>query len=162
MAEALVSVVLEQLASIARQQLDQQLMLVAGVDDQVRKLTSHFRSIRVVLEDAENRQFMDSGVRDWLDKLKEASYDIDDVLDEWNTSIGKLQLTELRNASKSMIKKLASIARQQLDQQLMLVAGVDDQVRKLTSHFRSIRVVLEDAENRQFMDSGVRDPNLIN
>ncbi|XP_031262154.1 putative disease resistance protein RGA3 [Pistacia vera] len=109
MAEALVSVVLEQLASFARQQIDGQLTLVAGVDDQVRKLTSHFQAIRAVLEDAESRQFKDSGVRDWLDKLKEASYDIDDVLDEWNTSIGKLQLKEVRNASKPMIKKVCSL-----------------------------------------------------
>ncbi|XP_031263631.1 putative disease resistance protein RGA3 [Pistacia vera] len=109
MAEALVSVVLEQLASFARQQIDGQWTLVVGVDDQVQKLTSHFQAIRAVLEDAESRQFKDSGVRDWLDKLKEASYDIDDVLDEWNTSIGKLQLKEVRNASKPMIKKVCSI-----------------------------------------------------
>ncbi|XP_031263630.1 putative disease resistance protein RGA3 [Pistacia vera] len=105
MAEVLVSFVLEQLASIARQELK----LVAGVDDDVRKLTSNFRSIQAVLEDAESRQFKDSAVRDWLDKLKEAAYDIDDVLDEWNTSIGKLQLKEVGNASKPMIKKVCSL-----------------------------------------------------
>ncbi|XP_031286259.1 putative disease resistance protein RGA1 [Pistacia vera] len=101
MAEALVSFVLEQLASIARQEL----RLVAGVDDDIRKLTSNFQSIRAVLEDAESRQFKDIAVRNWLDKLKEAAYDIDDVLDEWNTSIGKLQLKEVENASNPMIKK---------------------------------------------------------
>ncbi|XP_031275793.1 putative disease resistance protein RGA3 [Pistacia vera] len=100
MAETLVSIILEQLASIASQELK----LVAGVDDDVRKLTSNFRSIRAVLEDAESKQFKDNAVRDWLDKLKEASYDIDDVLDDWNTSIGKLQLKDVENASKPLRK----------------------------------------------------------
>ncbi|XP_031276231.1 putative disease resistance protein RGA3 [Pistacia vera] len=109
MAEALVSVVLEQLASIARQLVEERLRLVVGVDDDVQNLTRNFRSIQAVLEDAENRQFKESAVRVWLDKLKEASYDIDDVLDEWNTSIGKLQVNEVENASKPMIKKVCSL-----------------------------------------------------
>ncbi|XP_031286375.1 putative disease resistance protein RGA3 [Pistacia vera] len=109
MAETLVSVILDQLASIARQQIEEQLMLVVGVDDDIQKLTSNFRSIRAVLEDAENKQFKDNAVRDWLDKLKEASYDIDDVLDEWKTSIGKSQLKEVENASKPMIKKVCPL-----------------------------------------------------
>ncbi|XP_031263635.1 putative disease resistance protein RGA3 [Pistacia vera] len=109
MAEALVSFILEQLASIARQQIEQQWTLVVGVDDNVCKLTSNFQSIMAVLEDAESRQFKDRAVRDWLDKLKEASYDLDDVLDEWNTSIGKIQLKEVRNASKPMITKVCSL-----------------------------------------------------
>ena len=37
--------------------------------------------------DAEQRQVTETAVRLWLEKLKDVSYDVDDVLDEWNTSI---------------------------------------------------------------------------
>ncbi|XP_062104505.1 disease resistance protein RGA2-like [Humulus lupulus] len=37
--------------------------------------------------DAEKRQVTEEAVRDWLDKLKDVSYDADDVLDEWITRI---------------------------------------------------------------------------
>ncbi|KAK2654742.1 hypothetical protein Ddye_014598 [Dipteronia dyeriana] len=63
------------------------------------KLTSNFRAIQAVLVDAEQRQIKDKVVADWLDKLKDASYDVDDVLDEWNTAILKLQIEGVENAS---------------------------------------------------------------
>ena len=56
MADAIVSVVLEQLASIARQQIQQEVTLVWGVNKEVKRLTSNFEAIQAVLVDAEQRQ----------------------------------------------------------------------------------------------------------
>ncbi|TXG68918.1 hypothetical protein EZV62_003853 [Acer yangbiense] len=44
--------------------------------------------------------------RDWLDKLKNASYDMDDVLDEWNTAILKLQSERAESAHVLHKKKV--------------------------------------------------------
>lgn len=111
MAEALVSLVLEQLASILVAHTDAEVKLVVGVKDEVKKLTSNFRAIKAVLEDAENRQVKENSVTEWLENLKDASYEIEDVLNEWNTEIQKLQMKigEDENASDAQKKKVCSL-----------------------------------------------------
>ncbi|KAK7263932.1 hypothetical protein RJT34_31531 [Clitoria ternatea] len=46
------------------------------------KLKMLLLSVTTVLSDAEERQFIDPLVKDWVDRLKNAAYDADDVLDE--------------------------------------------------------------------------------
>lgn len=92
MAEALVSQILEQLISVTTQQIVENVRLVVGVDKQVEKLTSNLEAIQAVLEDAEKRQVKETSVKRWLDKLKDISYEMDDVLDEWSTAILKNQI----------------------------------------------------------------------
>ena len=92
MADAIVSIVLEQFASIVHQQIEQEVTLVAGVSKEVKRLTRNFQAIQAVLVDAEQRQVKETSVRFWLDKLKDVSYDAENVLDEWNTSKLKLQI----------------------------------------------------------------------
>ncbi|GKV28584.1 hypothetical protein SLEP1_g37608 [Rubroshorea leprosula] len=85
MAGAIVSRVLEKLSPV----LEEEVSRIANVHGEVEKLASSFRAVKAVLEDAE-RQQMGKGkasVRDWLYKLKEVSYDIENVLDEWSTTI---------------------------------------------------------------------------
>ncbi|KAL5757606.1 hypothetical protein ACOSP7_020217 [Xanthoceras sorbifolium] len=113
MAEAVVSTILGQLASVLQQQVEDEVSLVVGVDEEVQKLTSNFQAIESVLEDAECKQVKVKAVGDWLDKLKDVSYDIEDVLDEWNTAIQKLRIMEDENASKlvTMVCSLMSCYR---------------------------------------------------
>ena len=88
MAEALlVSAVLNQLVSFTREQLQHEWSLISGIEGKVEKLTSSLEAIRAVLVDAEKRQIKDDSVRNWLCRLKEVSFQIDAVLDEWNTAI---------------------------------------------------------------------------
>ncbi|XP_044482039.1 putative disease resistance protein RGA3 [Mangifera indica] len=89
MAEAVVSGVLQQLISIIGQETQQEVKLVFCVHKEVEKLRSNLEAIEVVLVDAEDKQVKDKNVRLWLDRLKQASYDIEDVLDEWNYAILK-------------------------------------------------------------------------
>ncbi|OMO70922.1 Disease resistance protein [Corchorus capsularis] len=88
--ENLVSTILNQLAMIALEEVN----LVRGVDAELEKLTDNLQAIQAVLEDAERRQVMEATVKLWVEKLKDISYDIDDVLDEWNTALLKLQNSE--------------------------------------------------------------------
>ncbi|GLT28411.1 hypothetical protein SLA2020_033480 [Shorea laevis] len=93
-ADAVVSTVLEKLTSIALGEIEKEVRRVINVRGEVNKLSSNFQAIKAVLEDAE-RQQLDKGkasVRDWLDKLKDVSYDIDNALDEWSTAILKSEL----------------------------------------------------------------------
>ncbi|XVF26904.1 hypothetical protein REPUB_Repub14bG0060500 [Reevesia pubescens] len=92
MADALVSGVLERLTSIGLQVAENGVRLVVGANEEVEKLSSTFRTIRAVLVDAEKRQVKEQAVKIWLDKLQNVAYDIEDVLDEWNTAILRLQI----------------------------------------------------------------------
>ncbi|TXG68840.1 hypothetical protein EZV62_003775 [Acer yangbiense] len=107
-AEAIVSTVLEQLILIVGKEVVKEVRLVTDVRKEIEKLTSNFRAIRAVLIDAEQRQVQteeETPVGVWLDKLKDASYDMDDVLDEWNAAILKLQIEGVENAQ--IPKKIA-------------------------------------------------------
>ncbi|KAK2633641.1 hypothetical protein Ddye_032800 [Dipteronia dyeriana] len=112
MAEAVVSTILGQLASVLHQHVEEEVRLVVGVDEEVKNLTSNFQAIESVLEDAECKQVKEKAVGDWLEKLKDVSYDIEDVLDEWNTAIQKLRInTATENASNAskLVTKVCSL-----------------------------------------------------
>lgn len=87
MAEILISVLLEQLASLAVEKIREKGRQVKNVKKEVAKLTSNLQAINAVLLDAEKRRVEDEAVRGWLEKLQDMSCEIDDALDEWNTVI---------------------------------------------------------------------------
>ncbi|ONI35602.1 hypothetical protein PRUPE_1G545200 [Prunus persica] len=92
MAEALISVLLERLASTTYEYIGRELKHVLNVKEDVEKFTATLEVIQAVLEDAEQRQVTEASVKIWLDKLKDLSYHMVDVLDEWNTDILKQQV----------------------------------------------------------------------
>ncbi|XP_044476111.1 putative disease resistance protein RGA3 [Mangifera indica] len=93
MADAIVNLALEQLVKITARRIVEEVRLVGGVKKEVKKLRSNLEAIQAVLLDAEERQIKgDRDVRRWLDQLKDTSYDMEDVLDEWNTEIMRLQV----------------------------------------------------------------------
>ncbi|PIA27581.1 hypothetical protein AQUCO_07600034v1, partial [Aquilegia coerulea] len=77
--------VLEQLASIIRQEVEQEVALLVGVRKEVENLTDILTILCAVIEDAEEKQVKNKSVKVWLEQLKDISYDAEDVLDEWNT-----------------------------------------------------------------------------
>ncbi|KAF9660614.1 hypothetical protein SADUNF_SadunfUnG0007700 [Salix dunnii] len=107
MADALVSVVLEQLSLLIAQKVQKEVGLVAGVKNEVRKLESNFQAIQAVLADAEQRQLKEESIKRWMGQLKDVSYDMDDVLDEWSTAIAKSQ-TKVNEHPRKTIKKVCS------------------------------------------------------
>ncbi|KAL0010268.1 hypothetical protein SO802_005376 [Lithocarpus litseifolius] len=114
MAGVLVSALLEQLASIAVGEAEQEIKLVVGVDQEVRKLEDNLRMIQAVLEDAEKRQMTEAAVKLWLGKLKDTFYLMDDVLDEWNTELIKARIQEEEkeeeNAESSHARKKTKVS----------------------------------------------------
>ncbi|TXG68837.1 hypothetical protein EZV62_003772 [Acer yangbiense] len=97
-AEAIVSTVLEQLILITVTEAKKEVRLVVGVKKEIKKLATKFEAIQTLLVDAEQRQVRETAVGVWLDRLKAASYDMDDILDKWNTKILELQIEEDANA----------------------------------------------------------------
>ncbi|KAJ9692775.1 hypothetical protein PVL29_011726 [Vitis rotundifolia] len=106
MAETILSIVLEQLASVARQGIEQEVRLMVGVKKEVPYLTEVLQTIRAVVADAEKRQVTEERVKVWLERLKDMAYQMEDVVDEWSTAILKLQIERVENAA--ILKKVSS------------------------------------------------------
>ncbi|KAF6142269.1 hypothetical protein GIB67_030636 [Kingdonia uniflora] len=101
MADALISVVVEQLAPFLLDKLKKEVKLVLGAPEAVQELHDTFDKIRDVLDDVEKRHVKNVLLNlekneikkvpesAWLEKLKDVSYEMEDVLDEWCTKILK-------------------------------------------------------------------------
>ncbi|XP_003599016.3 putative disease resistance protein RGA3 isoform X1 [Medicago truncatula] len=87
MAEAVIEVVLNNLSSLAQKKLD----LFLSFDQDLKSLASLLTTIKATLEDAEEKQFTDRAVKDWLIKLKDAAHVLDDILDECSTQALELE-----------------------------------------------------------------------
>uniref|UniRef100_A0A2N9HBS1 AAA+ ATPase domain-containing protein n=1 Tax=Fagus sylvatica TaxID=28930 RepID=A0A2N9HBS1_FAGSY len=86
MVDAMVSDLVDQLVSIIAQQAKEEIKLIVGVDEEVQELKHKLRIIQAVLDDAEEGQVKQHVVKHWLAQLKDAYYEMDDVLDSWNTA----------------------------------------------------------------------------
>ncbi|XP_048127776.1 putative disease resistance protein RGA4 [Rhodamnia argentea] len=71
----------EKLASSAVEEIQ----LVCGVKADREKLKNTLKMIQEVLADAEQKQIKEPAVRRWLSELKDFCYDVEDVLDEFET-----------------------------------------------------------------------------
>ena len=107
MADALLSIVLDRLASLTQQQIHQEVSLVVGVETEIQSLTDTLQVVRAVVADAEKRQVKEELVKVWLQRLKDIAYQMDDVLDEWSTSLLKSQIERAESPSMSN-KKVSS------------------------------------------------------
>ncbi|EYU31814.1 hypothetical protein MIMGU_mgv11b015196mg, partial [Erythranthe guttata] len=97
MADAIVSVVLERIAALVEEKIRDEVNLVRGVKKEVLKLSIDLNTVRNVLEDAEKKGYKEKSIKDWLTRLENTTYEMDDVLDEWNYSILKFQIEQSSN-----------------------------------------------------------------
>ncbi|KAK7367069.1 hypothetical protein VNO80_09077 [Phaseolus coccineus] len=95
MAEALLVIVIENLGSFVQNQLS----TYWGVDQQTLKLSSNLTAIRAVLRDAERKQITSHAVKDWLQKLTDSAYVLDDILDECSIHSTKMHSDDDRHTS---------------------------------------------------------------
>ncbi|XP_047953703.1 putative disease resistance protein RGA3 [Salvia hispanica] len=101
MAEAFLQLLLDNLSSLIKEEIG----LILGVDDEMKKLCSTLIIIQAVLEDAEDKQIESKPIRDWLQKLTALAYEIDDILDECSTHVSKLNHYHSK-LSRYSLKKL--------------------------------------------------------
>ncbi|KAK8480409.1 hypothetical protein V6N12_055732 [Hibiscus sabdariffa] len=75
----LVSTILENLSSLFLEEV----VLARSLKTQLKSLESTLTTIQAVLLDAEEKQSKSAALKDWLDKLKHAAYDVEDLLDDF-------------------------------------------------------------------------------
>ncbi|XP_047953775.1 putative disease resistance protein RGA1 [Salvia hispanica] len=107
--------------------IKEEIVLILGVDNEMKKLCSTLTTIQAVLEDAEDKQIQSKPIRDWLQKLTTLAYEIDDILDECNTHVSKLNNTHSKLNRKSLKNFLYrhNIARRmkQVNEKMMAIAA---------------------------------------
>lgn len=106
MASTLIPIVLEQMAIVIDREMQQQVSLVCGAKKEVEKLKNTLKSIEAVLSDAEKRQVKEEAVKHWVEKLKDISYDMDDVMEEWSTAILKARISVQDHNNTPLLKKV--------------------------------------------------------
>nr|XP_029124147.1 putative disease resistance protein RGA3 [Elaeis guineensis] len=84
MADVLLSALLPVVMKKAADRLLQQFGVIWGMEEKLEKLERTLSAFQSVLGDAEQRQVKDADVKRWLAALKDAAYEADDILDEFN------------------------------------------------------------------------------
>ncbi|XWS07989.1 hypothetical protein CRYUN_Cryun41cG0038400 [Craigia yunnanensis] len=77
-------------------------------DGLLKKLKPMLMSVNVVLDDAENRQITHPNVRSWIDELKGAVYDAEDLLDEIATEALRNRLESEDQTTSKMVSRFIS------------------------------------------------------
>ena len=85
MAEALLFGVAQTMIENLDSQIFKEIGSLWDVKDEFEKIKNTVSTIRAVLLDAVEQQSHNHQVRDWLEKLKDAVYDADDLLGEFST-----------------------------------------------------------------------------
>ncbi|KAL4353864.1 hypothetical protein GQ457_06G003310 [Hibiscus cannabinus] len=74
----------------------------------LNKLEPTLMSVKALLDDAETKQITNSNVRSWIDKLRDAVYDAEDLLDEIATEALRRKLESQDQTSTSTVKQVTS------------------------------------------------------
>ncbi|KAH9648438.1 hypothetical protein KPL70_025591 [Citrus sinensis] len=87
---------LEKLGSSAYKEL----LLFCGVKNDLQKLEETLTTVKSVVLDAEEKQIHNRRLSDWLGKLKDACYDAEDVLDEFEVENLRRQVMKQRSIGR--------------------------------------------------------------
>ncbi|KAJ7949149.1 Disease resistance protein [Quillaja saponaria] len=76
--------------------------LLCNVKDELKKMKNSVTVIKAVLLEAEEKQDTNAVVRDWVEKLKDAALDADDLLDKFSTEALHRQLMTQNKKGKKV------------------------------------------------------------
>ncbi|XP_011013381.1 PREDICTED: putative disease resistance protein RGA1 isoform X3 [Populus euphratica] len=102
MAEAIVSALVSPILENLSLQALKEAGLAWGLDTELENLKSTFAIVQAVLQDAEEKQWKTKALEIWLRRLKDAAYDVDDVLDDFAIEARRHRLQkDLKNRLRS-------------------------------------------------------------
>uniref|UniRef100_A0A7N2LBQ2 CC-NBS-LRR protein n=1 Tax=Quercus lobata TaxID=97700 RepID=A0A7N2LBQ2_QUELO len=103
MAEGALSGVAKGIIGIAGNLALSEVALIWGVKDEINKLKETVSTIKAVLMDAEAKQHNSEAIKVWLQRLKDAMFDADDLLDEISTEALQREVMTRDKAKKVRI-----------------------------------------------------------
>uniref|UniRef100_A0A6N2LET4 Rx N-terminal domain-containing protein n=1 Tax=Salix viminalis TaxID=40686 RepID=A0A6N2LET4_SALVM len=111
MADAIVSALVNTIMGNLNSSILQELGLAGGLETELENLKRTFRTIQAVLQDAEVKQWKDEAIKLWLGHLKDAAYDVDDLLDEFAI---EAQWQQQQRGLKNQLRSFFSITHNPL------------------------------------------------
>ncbi|KAJ0613291.1 putative virus X resistance protein-like, coiled-coil [Helianthus annuus] len=85
MADVGVAVLVKEVVRILGSVANQEFTLLRGLEDDISSLKDDFEQIQAVLRDAEEKRVKNNAVEVWLKRLRSASLEVENVLDEIST-----------------------------------------------------------------------------
>ncbi|XP_010657708.1 putative disease resistance RPP13-like protein 1 [Vitis vinifera] len=92
----------------------------------LRKLKIKLVAVQAVLDDAEAKQFTKSAVKDWMDDLKDAVYDAEDLLDEITTEALRCKMESDAQTSATQVRDITSASLNPFGE------GIESRVEEIT------------------------------
>ena len=136
------------------------------VTEEMEKLFDILLTIQDVIEDAEDKQVTNKPIRNWLRKLKDIAYDVDDLLDECATealyqpeTAGSIGTATMVRRIKQLIDKFDKITEQRykfalidLNSATRAVHSTVDLRRETSSFSTELKVYGRDEENKNIVN----------
>ncbi|KAL6193433.1 hypothetical protein ACLB2K_034517 [Fragaria x ananassa] len=141
MAEAVVSFVVERLGDFIIQEGE----FLYGVNDQVELAKTELQLMQGFLKDADARQGDDETVRIWVAKIRDAAYDLEDVVETYVLKV----VSKREGGFKSILKRFGRMFKEGVD-----LHKIGSEIQNITTNISTLRSRLEAYNIRQIRDSG--------
>ncbi|QHO33140.1 Putative disease resistance protein [Arachis hypogaea] len=132
MAEALLEIVLTNLFPLVQSEF----AAFFGIKEKAEELSKNLELIKAFLDDAEEKQWSNRPLKVWLQQLKDAMYEMDDILDQLPTESSQLGCLSSLNPKNVM-------HRRELGQRLNEIIGRLNGITQAGSNFGLRQVVRE-------------------
>ena len=154
MAENILSVVAGEIVGKLISPATEQISLAWDFKEDLKRLRDSLTMIQAVLADAERRQVREEQVRLWLRRLKDVSYDADDVLDDLAYEILRRKV-EIRNQMKRKVCFFFSVSNP--------IAFRFKMANKVKNIHESLRTIIGEANKYEFTRAGpiIANPEMI-
>ncbi|CAL8075568.1 unnamed protein product [Prunus armeniaca] len=140
MAEAVVSVVLESVRDFTIQEAK----FLSGVSHQVEVAQNELQLMQGFLKDADARQGQDETVRIWVAKIRDAAYDLEDVIQTYGL---KVDSKKKKRGLKNVLKRFACIFEEGVH-----LHRIGEEIENVTTKISALRSSLQSYNIKEIRD----------
>ncbi|XP_021807363.1 putative disease resistance protein At1g50180 isoform X2 [Prunus avium] len=130
MAEAIVSFVLQRVGDFTTQEAK----FLSGVSHQVEVSQTELQLMQRFLKDADARQGEDARVQIWVSKIRDAAYDLEDVIETYGLKVASKKKTGMKN----VLKRFAFIFKERVD-----LRKIGAEIENITAKISNLRMSLQ-------------------
>ncbi|XP_057991158.1 putative disease resistance RPP13-like protein 1 [Hevea brasiliensis] len=109
------------------------------VSAEINEWEKRLMTIQAMLEDAEEKQMSNRSVKMWLDEIKDLAYDVEDILDEFQTESLQRQLKGETEAGSSKLRKLVHTVKNAINPGAVTFnSTMVSKMKEITTRFQKI------------------------
>ncbi|KAL6292321.1 hypothetical protein ACE6H2_000463 [Prunus campanulata] len=147
MAEAVVSFVLESVRDFTTQEAK----FLSGVSHQVEVAQNELQLMQGFLKDADARQGQDETVRIWVAKIRDAAYDLEDVIQTYGLKV----VSKKKRGLKNVLKRFACIFKEGVH-----LHQIGAEIENITTKISALRSSLQSYNIKEIRDSSGGESSL--